>query len=491
MTIEEFRKNIEVALKDYKQKHAIYFSWICGVRVLPFLGIGKNFNYWRKKSINDKNEQEKQKQKHLESIFTALDIAYVASAVYYVENYNHCIPVNIRNDVFSAINDVTNSDEYKAVKCAIATIIKITNVLHAEGYEYDYINFHTTFGQGPYLLVISNAIEVAVAAAKTFYLHGLLDDFYKIIVNDIEVIKNNKLTFFNKDINIYGNLWDKFINGLNNNNCEYWAKMFSNLFSKYFIYNEEDLQKRINLFEARYEGAAGIGKFMQNRTTLLQMSMHEKTKVFLSYCSKESDLADKIDDLFSGISYISISRDTRDVGYRDSFKKYMKKVNVHNFIIMLISDNFLKSQSCMFEVSELFKDSNFEKKLLFIIVSDDDCKYLKKSQSLYIGAKLYSSVESNEYIIYWEKQYKILKESLSKIDSEEAKIESSKKLREIKRIIDHDLSPFIEYLRDSRGKSFSELYETKFNDFISIIDSFRKKNYPKLKKMYETEIDKD
>lgn len=85
-----------------------------------------------------------------------------------------------------------------------------------------------------------------------------------------------------------------------------------------------------------------------------------------------------MDLAFIGIENLTITRYTRSVKYRDSFKKFMRRVKKHDFVIMLISDNFLKSQACMYEVSELLTDEEFEKKLLFIIISDGDVKYLKR-----------------------------------------------------------------------------------------------------------------
>ena len=72
-----------------------------------------------------------------------------------------------------------------------------------------------------------------------------------------------------------------------------------------------------------------------------------------------------------------ISRDIRDVAYKDSFRSFMESIREHEYVIMLISDRYIKSVNCMHEVTEVLKDSRFKEKLLFIILTEDDKKYYK------------------------------------------------------------------------------------------------------------------
>ena len=79
------------------------------------------------------------------------------------------------------------------------------------------------------------------------------------------------------------------------------------------------------------------------------------TTVFLSYCQKDSDVADLVEEKFQPIvdGKVKISRDIRDVKYHESFKNFMQSIETHDFVIMLISDHYLKSRNCMFEVMEV------------------------------------------------------------------------------------------------------------------------------------------
>ena len=48
--------------------------------------------------------------------------------------------------------------------------------------------------------------------------------------------------------------------------------------------------------------------------------------------------------------------------------------------IMIVSDHYLKSRNCMFEVLEVIKDSQFQKKLAFIVLSDSDIQLCSSSE---------------------------------------------------------------------------------------------------------------
>jgi hypothetical protein len=116
----------------------------------------------------------------------------------------------------------------------------------------------------------------------------------------------------------------------------------------------------------------------------------------------------------------------------------------------------------MFEVSELLTVDEFKKKLLFIVISDGDEKFLIKKSVTPIGARIYSSDGRNDYVVFWEEIYKKTKASIDRIESDSAKIEESQNLREIRRIIDQDLPPFLKHICDARGLSFDEAYSENF-----------------------------
>ena len=98
--------------------------------------------------------------------------------------------------------------------------------------------------------------------------------------------------------------------------------------------------------------------------------------MFLSYCQKDKGIADIIDTKLPRIERkIEITRDIRAVGYGESFSAFMQTIADKDFVISIVSDRYLKSRNCMYEVCELMRDRRFKEKLLFLVVNDEDEKY--------------------------------------------------------------------------------------------------------------------
>lgn len=133
----------------------------------------------------------------------------------------------------------------------------------------------------------------------------------------------------------------------------------------------------------------------------------KKYKLFLSYCSQDSDLADILEQQIRDSDYIhvfDISRYTRGVEYKESFIDYMDSIELHDFVITIITDAYLKSPACMYEVSQLLTEVG-KNKFLYIVVDKYDVKYYSSLLASKTGAaKIYTPEEQLEYIKYWEKR---------------------------------------------------------------------------------------
>ena len=187
--------------------------------------------------------------------------------------------------------------------------------------------------------------------------------------------------------------------------------------------------------------------------------------VFLSYCNYDKDLADIIFDKLNNYNFIHISRYTINVPYKGSFIEFINTLKNHDKVIMIISDKYLKSRACMYEVGQLLNSVDFQKKILFVICSNNDKKYYKIKTEENIEAQIYDPHNRNQYIIYWENQYNLLKNDLEIIEDECSKIETLEIMRNIKKIISHEIGPFMKYLGDAKGISFDELYQHGFKEF--------------------------
>lgn len=196
----------------------------------------------------------------------------------------------------------------------------------------------------------------------------------------------------------------------------------------------------------------------------------QNINIFLSYCNFDNDLADIIFDKLSKYSHIHINRYTINVPYKGSFTEFMNTLKKHDKVIMIISDKYLKSRACMYEAGQLLNSVNYQKKILFVICNNNDKKYYKVKTEENIEAQIYDPHSRNQYIIYWENQYNLLKNDLEVIEDECSKIETLEIMRNIKKIISHEIGPFMKYLGDARGISFDELYQHNFKEFLDELD---------------------
>lgn len=200
----------------------------------------------------------------------------------------------------------------------------------------------------------------------------------------------------------------------------------------------------------------------------------EHKKVFLSYCSADAVIADALENTMKVKlgPQVTISKYTRDVGYRDSFREFMNTISTHDFVLTIVSDKYLKSPACLYEVGEVIKDHNFKKRILFVVISEKDQRYYGDN-SYTASANIYTIEGRLNYLLYWQEAYEKLYRRIESIKSLEAKIPYLEDLKRIRKIIDYDINPFLEYLADAKGISYSQLEEHNYEEMLDAIIPFR------------------
>ncbi|WP_269848635.1 toll/interleukin-1 receptor domain-containing protein [Methanosarcina horonobensis] len=137
--------------------------------------------------------------------------------------------------------------------------------------------------------------------------------------------------------------------------------------------------------------------------------MIEEKQIFLSYSHKNMDLANEIDNTLR-IRGIRVTRDIRGVKCSQGFKEFMKSIGSHDLVLMLISDQYLKSQACMFEVIEFMKESNYKQRVILIV--NDDVNF---------------DLKGILYLKYWEEKGKLIEETIKKTSSRKSKASGRRK----------------------------------------------------------------
>lgn len=192
-------------------------------------------------------------------------------------------------------------------------------------------------------------------------------------------------------------------------------------------------------------------------------------KLFLSYCQKDSCVADLIEKgILDKVRGVSISRDIRDVKYKESFSEFMQTIGEHDFVISIVSDKYLKSRNCMYEITETMRDRKYGEKLLYVVISDKDIIYYA-DQTLKIKADIYSISGQTEYLKYWQEEEKQLEQQIDSIAEPLLIGEHVEELKVVKKI-QIEIQEFMRFLRDRKGISLQEMIDSDFDDMISVIN---------------------
>ena len=137
----------------------------------------------------------------------------------------------------------------------------------------------------------------------------------------------------------------------------------------------------------------------KNCTNIENVKEKNKSKVFLSYCWQDEEIANNIYD-FLGNRDINLYRDTINIEPWGGIREYMQSIPQMDFVVLLISDAYLKSENCMYEVLEVLRDRRYRNKILPAV----------------INTEIYKVEVRANYTLYWQQKYKELKKFLQEIE---------------------------------------------------------------------------
>jgi len=172
--------------------------------------------------------------------------------------------------------------------------------------------------------------------------------------------------------------------------------------------------------------------------------------VFVSYSSKNREIVDRIDRDFQEELGILLKRDERDLHYKESIYEFMKKVRSVDYILILLSSDFLKSKYCMYEILELLKDENYKDRVLPILVEDIDVSKMDRRL---------------KYTKYWARELKRLNEMLERYGGKaEDMLPVQEELRELKLVksIHEVINEFLNHLASIRLERWEDIQREKY-----------------------------
>jgi hypothetical protein len=118
------------------------------------------------------------------------------------------------------------------------------------------------------------------------------------------------------------------------------------------------------------------------------MSKLPAGRVYISYAwGGESERVAGLLDAALARSGIEVVRDKHDVGYKGRIAQFMREIGRGQAVVLIISDKYLKSPNCMFELVEVARNKAVAERIFPVVLADADIS---------------DPVARIAYIQYWE-----------------------------------------------------------------------------------------
>jgi hypothetical protein len=141
-------------------------------------------------------------------------------------------------------------------------------------------------------------------------------------------------------------------------------------------------------------------ELQQERAESMNRSSEPKfdQEIFISYAwgGENEEYVNNLDRTLQEKG-ITIIRDKRDLGYKGLIKDFMERIGRGKCVIAVISDKYLKSPNCMFELVQVAKNGKIRDRIFPIVLAD---------------AQIYKPVARIKYIQHWENEIKELDEAM-------------------------------------------------------------------------------
>ena len=126
-------------------------------------------------------------------------------------------------------------------------------------------------------------------------------------------------------------------------------------------------------------------------------------QVFISYAwGGESEVVANEIEAALGSQRIRLVRDKTDLGFKGLIREFMEKIGQGNLVVLIISDKYLKSKNCMFELLEVEKKGEFYNRVFPVVLPDAD---------------IYDALGIIKYLKYWDQKIKELNAQVKELDN--------------------------------------------------------------------------
>lgn len=192
-----------------------------------------------------------------------------------------------------------------------------------------------------------------------------------------------------------------------------------------------DIDETTNYYRLRAQVNVFIEHLKNNIAPIITQNEHLPT-VFVSYNkASATDFVNELIKQAAGQCKLSIFTD--DLAAWEKLSEFMKTIRTKDFAVLVITDQYLKSEACLYEVTELKKDDEWREKTMFCVLDDS----------------IYDLDNHPQYIRYWGDKAKRLDKEIDTI-SNSASAEQSIRLRQLQNVADN-IGAFLREVSDTKN----------------------------------------
>jgi len=177
-------------------------------------------------------------------------------------------------------------------------------------------------------------------------------------------------------------------------------------------------------------------------------------EVFISYAwgGDSEEMANKVDNTLQSKG-ITLIRDKRDLEFKGRIKAFMEQIGQGNAVVVVISDKYLKTENCMFELVEIAANKDFCDRIFPIVLSD---------------AQIYKPIKRIRYIQHWEQEIAELDEAMKTVNA--ANLQGFRESIDLYTRIRNTIADLTETLKDMNTLSPGIHTDSEFFELIGAIE---------------------
>lgn len=366
--------------------------------------------------------------------------------------------IDLESKVIKSIND-NYQDKSKILDLSKSNLknipIQIANLKHLSILNLDY---NMLEGLPPFISHLENLTRINLVANKFIeFPKELLSLTNLSTIN----ISSNEIKQLPDDISKLKSLNELILN--NNKISTLPAKLLENKNLEVLDINNNELtifpdvviehDEIISLDISNNKIIAIPNEFKNNKKFRFLSIKNQKVElpdVYISYSWSDENTINEIDNTLQN-NGILIKKDKRDAKYRADIKNFMDKIGLGSHVILVVSDKYLKSRNCMYEIMELLKNNDYKNKIYPIVL-----------ESAY---KIYDAVATVEYYEFWDNKINELNQTIKTI-------QTAKNIKRVYEEINHcenirnSIDDFIDTIQNMNALTLEQHINENFKSLI-------------------------